>query len=286
MHSRLLRTASLIPLLLVIASCSKQDQGSLQKPEAEEPGSPPNIALSVARGVAFNYAYQFSLPDQRIAAAQEAHAGACEKLGLDRCRITGMSYHVDDSEQVTAELDLKLDPAIARQFGKSAEQVVRGSDGKLVRLDIGSSDEGAVIDQASRQRQDDSARVGQLKAELEKTEPGSKARADVLGQLQAAEQQQAGQQRTIEASQAALAVTPMTFHYYGHGAVPGFRTNPLHDAWVTFLTTVVGLVRILLQALAILLPFVLLLTAIVALWRSRLLRPVRGWFKAPPPTDE
>ena len=55
---------------------------------------PPGIAPSAAPGVAFNYRYAFRLPGERISAVQEQHAAACEKLGLDRCRITGMRYRL------------------------------------------------------------------------------------------------------------------------------------------------------------------------------------------------
>jgi hypothetical protein len=112
-----------------------------------------------------------------FSATQEAHASACEKLGVARCRITGMSYSVDQDEQVIAELDLKLDPLIARQFGKSAQQAVERNDGNLIRLEIGSSDEGQAIEQATRQRTDVSAHVAQLEQELAKTKPGTAARA-------------------------------------------------------------------------------------------------------------
>lgn len=46
----------------------------------------------------------------------------------------------------------------------------------------------------------------------------------------------------------------MAFHYCGRGGVPGFRGNPVRAAWQTFVTTVVWLVQILLQALAVLVP--------------------------------
>jgi hypothetical protein len=229
--------------------------------------------------VAFNYSYEFSLPDDRIAATQEAHAGACEALGLARCRITGMSYSVDQNEQVTAELDLKLDPLIARQFGKSAQQTVVGNDGKLVRLDIGSSDEGQAIEQATRQKSDVSAQLAQLQQELAKTKPGSDAHANILGQIQALQRQASEQSQTIAASQAALASTPMALHYYGRGGVPGFRGDPVREAWHTFVTTVVWLVGILLQALAVLVPLGLLLALFIALWRTRPMRAVRRWVK-------
>jgi hypothetical protein len=70
---------------------------------------PPGIGPSAAPGVAFNYRYAFRLPGERISAVQEQHAAACEKLGLDRCRITGMRYRLLGEEDVEAMLAFKLD---------------------------------------------------------------------------------------------------------------------------------------------------------------------------------
>jgi hypothetical protein len=263
--------------LALLCSCSANDRGS--QSQDRDSSSPPDIAPTAAPGVAFNYAYEFSLPDDRISATQEAHAGACENLGLSRCRITGMSYSVDQNEQVTAELDLRLDPLIARQFGKSAQQTVVGNDGKLVRLDIGSSDEGQAIDQATRQKNDASAQIAQLQQELARTKPGTDARSNLLTQIQTLQRQVSGQSQTIAGSQAALSSTPMELHYYGRGGVPGFRGNPLREAWRTFVTTAVWLVGILLQALAVLVPLGLVAALFVALWRTRPVRTVRGWIK-------
>jgi hypothetical protein len=234
--------------------------------------------------VAFRYGYDFNLSDQRISSTQEAHASACEKLGLAQCRITGMSYSVDQNEQVTAELDLKLDPAIARQFGKSAQQLVEANDGKLIRLEIGSSDEGRAIAQATKQKTDVSAQIAQLQQELAKTKPGTAAHANLLSQIQTLQQQASEQTHAIAASQATLASTPMEFHYYGRGGVPGFRGNPVREAWHTFVTTVVWLVGILLQALAVIIPLSVLIAMFIALWRTRQARAVRGWIRGPQET--
>jgi len=272
------------PILILGSSCSKNAQ---QGPESttREASSSPDISPSAAPGVAFNYNYEFNLTDTRIAATQEVHAGACEKLGRDRCRITGMSYSVDQNEQVVAELDLKLDPAIARQFGKSAQQSVESNGGKLIRLEIGSSDEGAAIEQATKQKIDVSTQIAQLQQELAKTKPGTDARANLMNQIQALQQQASQQTRTIEESQAALASTPMEFHYYGRGGVPGFRGNPVREAWNTFVTTVVWLTQILLQILAVLIPLGLLIAGFVALWRTRPVRAARRWVKGKEVTD-
>lgn len=282
MTSRFVCIASLAAIAASLSSCSASDQRErYQDGQAGDTSSPPNVSPTAAPGVAFNYSYQFSLPDKRISATQEAHASACEKLGIARCRITGMSYSVDQGEQVTAELDLKLDPLIARQFGKSAMRSVEASDGKLIRLDIGSSDEGEKIDQATKQRSDSSAQITQLQQELAKTKPGSEARANLMSQIQALQQRSAEQSRAIESSQQALASTPMQFHYYGRGGVPGFRDNPVRGAWQTFVTTIVWLANILLQALAVLIPVGILAALFIAVWRTRPMRAFRRWLIGP-----
>ena len=283
MQSRSLAFISLSAMALLLCSCSKNDGQNGQSGEHEAGGtsSPPDISPTAAPGVAFNFAYEFSLPDDRIAAAQEAHASACESLGIARCRITGMSYSVDQNEQVTAELDLKLDPLIARQFGKSAQQTVVSQDGKLIRLEIGSSDEGQTIAMATRQKSDASAQIAQLQQELAKTKPGTDTHATLLSQIQSLQQRAGEQSQTVAASQAALASTPMELRYYGRGGVPGFRDNPFRAAWITLVTTVVWLVRILLQALAVLLPVAVLLALLIAIWRTRPMRAFRQWVKGP-----
>lgn len=278
MNSRAFVFASLGALAALLPACSANDRQPRQQEAASDTSSAPDIAPSAAPGVAFNYAYEFSLPDEAIGATQEANAAACESVGLARCRITGMSYSVDQDQQVSAELDLKLDPTIAREFGKSAQRTVNDHDGKLIRLDIGSSDEGSKIEGAATEKSAITSQIAGLRQELAKTKAGSDAHANILNQIQALEGEAAQQSQTVAAGQAALASTPMQFHYYGRGGVPGFRGNPLRLAWQTFVTTVVWLVSALLQALAVIVPLALLLTLVVFLWRTRPSRAVRAWF--------
>ena len=286
MHSRSFALGSLSALaLLLCSSCSNNDSAS-RGGESRDATSAPDVSPTAAPGVSFNFNYEFNLPDERISATQEAHAAACEKLGVARCRITGMSYRVDQSEQVTAELDLKLDPMIARQFGKSAQALVESNDGKLIELNIGSADEGSAIEQATSKKNDATARIAALQQELAKTKPGSNAHANLLTQIESLQQQASEQSQAIQTSQAALASTPMEFHYYGRGGVPGFRGNPLREAWQTFVTTVVWIAEIILQALAVLLPLALLLGLLIAVWRTRPVRVVRQWFKGSAEAEE
>jgi hypothetical protein len=281
MQSRQICLAPLAAALVLSSACSKNEPQSQrsQQYESTDTSSPPNVSPGAAPGVAFRFGYDFNLPDERISATQEAHASACEKLGLAQCRITGMSYSVDQHEQVTAELDVKLAPSIARQFGKSAQQTVEANDGKLIRLEIGSSDEGQAIEQATKQKNDVSAQIARLEQELARTKPGTTAHANLLSQTESLRQQASEQTHAVEASQAALASTPMQFHYYGRGGVPGFRGNPVREAWQTFVTTVVWLVGIILQAIAVLIPLGILIAAFIAFWRARPIRALRRWLR-------
>jgi hypothetical protein len=126
-------TSSIAIACVLLAACSQSPQdrenSTVSSNDAapaaamrEEAGSggmaPPGISPHAAPGVAFNYAYSFVLPSKAISAVQESHAAACEKLGIARCRITGMRYSLTDEDSVSAQLTFKLDPALARAFGK------------------------------------------------------------------------------------------------------------------------------------------------------------------------
>ena len=69
----------------------------------------------------------------------------------------------------------------------------------------------------------------------------------------------------------------MQFAYYGEGGAPGFRGNPLREAWHLFVATVVTLTGLVLRALAVLVPLGLILIVLVLLWRSWPVRRIRRW---------
>lgn len=108
----------------------------------------PNIAPTAAPGVAFNYNYSYALAFQRVAELQERHAAMCEQLTVARCRITGMRYEVLGPNDIRASLELKLDPAIARTFGREASAAVLQADGMVTETVISGVDAGSQIRQA------------------------------------------------------------------------------------------------------------------------------------------
>lgn len=257
----------LVLLLATAAACSKSspDRSDLSEPrqgsnaaagmdvsEAAAPGSRasrdggPNVGVTAAPGVAFNYRYEFRLPPIKIAEVQEQHAQACEHLTVARCRITGMYYRVNNEHNVEAWLAFKLDPAAARQFGREGVAAVLGAEGSLSESEISGTDVGTEIHAANRSIAELQGELQRIEAQLRapRLDLDEKARLeDQAGQLR--EQIRAGTAQRDEA-QASLATTPMVFRYASGEPTLG---QSLQDAGGTFLDSAEVLLRILIALL-------------------------------------
>lgn len=230
-----MRGKAVVMAALVLAACSKIQEGreapagdamatdsSVSDGDARGPG----IALTAAPGVAFRYAYDFRLPAARLSGTQEAHAQACEALGIARCRITGMHYAVGrGANDVTASLDFKLDPAIARKFGTGGIDIVVKAGGKVGSIDIRGIDAGGAIkaiDQSSARLRADLDRIERQLATLP-----AKARERVTLQEQADGLRQSLNANAASKSgqQESLAITPMHFDYATTDSFAGFDAD-------------------------------------------------------------
>lgn len=282
-NCRALLAATLLASTVLAAGCSRNESRnessaptrSESMDVAEErsvvAGAPaavrvPGISPAAAPGVAFSYRYAFVLPDTGIAGVQEAHAAACEKLGPTQCRITGMRYSLIDEDTVRANLDFKLAPALARQFGKDGIAAVEKAEGKLVDAAIEGEDVGTRID-------DSQGRSAALRAELTRIEArlvagglGDAERTELQQQAERIRQQLAGEQAVRTEGEARLANTPMRFDYSGSA---GFTLggDPLGDAAHSGWTSLVTMVSFVLLALGVLLPWVALAGLVV--WLAR-----------------
>ena len=228
----------------------------------------PNISVSAAPGVAFNYRYAFRLPNARIASAQEAHALMCERLGITRCRITGMRYSLVNERDVTASLELKLDPAIARSFGKNATRVVIDSEGMLVDQQINGIDAGASIERANRGRAELQDELDLVNRELARPGLSSVVRDRLLSEAQSIRLRIAALGEQKKADEESLATTPMAFYYGSGDAIPGFdEATPLGDAVQQAGYILLSTLGFLIVAFAAVLPWLLL--ASLAFWAYR-----------------
>jgi len=281
----------------LLAACSQRDNQQVQKPAAMDVATPamryepppqevaaPGVDVTAAPGVAFDYRYAFRLPGNRISAVQEAHAQACEKLGIDKCRITGMRYRLVDQKDVEAMLALRLDPKLARQFGKDATAVVDKAEGMLVDQEITGEDVGTRIEGATRTEAELRDELRRVEAELARNVPmkgniASQAAVDRQSLLDRA-QEIRGQLRALgeskETDKKALVGTPMVFNYGSGSVVPGFDVrSPLRDALKQAWDNLVGGFAAILVILVTLIPW--LLIAGVAFWAIRRLRKHFGW---------
>jgi hypothetical protein len=273
-----MRRLVLVSVIALAACGPKADQRSSTTeslttydvaPPAAESGVPaaPGIRVTAAPGVAFDYRYAFKLPAARIAGAQEGHAAACEKLGIARCRITGMRYTLTGENAVEAMLAFKLAPEIARGFGKQGIDLVKAAEGTLVDAAITGTDAGADIGRASTERARAAAELKRLDEQLARS-PRSAERDELQRQRDEAQRRIAAAQDAGTTARESLANTPMTFQYGSGPAIRGFDASaPVTSALDTLNASAQVTLAVVLGALAILGPPALVLLLGWLLWR-------------------
>lgn len=232
--------------------------------------APAGIAITAAPGVAFAYRYAFRLPSAKIASAQEGHAAACEKLGVARCRITGMRYRLIGENDIDAMLSFKLDPAIARAFGKNGIALIKAADGTLTEAAITGTDAGGAIDRLTTEQAQAADALRRVEADLART-VGPRAaveRAELQNQRAAIERTLAANRGSVADQRESLANTPMTFDYGSGRAVRGFDSSaPLTSALDTAVASAQATLAVLLGILAIFGPPAIVLLLAWLLWR-------------------
>lgn len=262
-------------LVLAVAGCSQappEPGAPQQSAEATLDSAAPGINVTAAPGVAFTYDYDFRLPAARIAAAQEAHAQACEKLGVSRCRITGMRYSLTRDNQVSAMLAFKLDPTLARAFGREGVAAIERAEGMLTNAEITGTDAGEAIRQLDAGRSRLAEERARIDRELARPGLGSEARAELLRQRGELDNQARAATTSTAEQREALANTPMVFDYESGTAVRGFDPrSPFADAANMGLTSAQATLAFILGAVALLGPpalaFALLFLLGRWLWR-------------------
>ena len=251
---------------------------------AQRAAGGPNISPTAAPGVAFNYNYSFALAATRVAELQERHAAMCEELTVARCRITGMNNQVLGPDDIRARLELKLEPGVARAFGRRATDAVLQADGMLTENEISGVDVGSQIRQSGTD-------IGRLRADLARIEQqlarggtGSDERAELQAQAEELRERirALGDQR--QAQEETLATTPMVLTYGSGDLVPGYRPpqslgEALGDAWKDFRRGATAVLTALIRLAPWLITF--LIIGLAALYGRR------RWFpkKAPAVTE-
>ena len=269
--------SALLVLASGIAGCSeapREEQASApaQEMAADTLEAPAGVRVTAAPGVAFNYRYAFSLPAERIAAAQEEHAAACEKLGIARCRITGMRYQLLGEDRVVGMLAFKLDPALARDFGKQGIAAIQKAEGTLVDAEITGTDAGAEISRLATERARAQEELARIDRELARTGLPASERAELQNQRAEIAQRIEAARTSSGEQRESLANTPMTFDYRSGRAVRGFDAGaPLTSSLDLLAASAQATLAFVLGAVAVLGPPALAL--LIGLFAWRRLRP-------------
>jgi hypothetical protein len=195
------------------ASASSKDEGS----------TPPDIAATVAPGVAFDFNYAFSLPEAKIAQAQEAHAALCGKLGISRCRVTGLTFSKERDGDITANMAFKIDPALALSFGRDATDLVERVDGKLESSHVSGEDVGTAIVAGDKNAAQIRADLARINVQLAIPKLSSLVRQQLLGEARDLKSQLASIRSDRDDQVESLATTPVQFNYEPSEAVFGFQ---------------------------------------------------------------
>lgn len=272
----------------LLAGCSKRDEsprsGDLQTFDTSEAAptngrAPPAIGPTAAPGVAFRYKYDFQLADEKISAVQEAHAAKCEALGVARCRITGLNYSIGDNDTVSASLELKLSPDLARSYGREATGAVAQAGGRLSHTEFTGEDTAPSTQNAVTAQGDAQQRIGEIEKRLAANARDAE-RAQLQAELASLQQTIAGSKAQLADNRVRLASTPMSFSYYGKGGISGFAgRDPLFEAGQSFVGSLVTMITFVLQLLAVVVPWLLLLGLLVLLWRTPPFRALTRWWR-------
>ncbi|UVO52708.1 hypothetical protein [Sphingomonas sp. SUN039] len=224
-----MRTTALLLLsgCLIVAGCSKAPtetsagSGTSADASAEQA---PGIDPSVAPGVAFDFAYGFTLPERQIATVQESHAALCGQLGMAHCRVTAVHFDKARGGNVEADMTFLLDPALAFGFARDATALVEKAEGSLATSRVTGEDAGKAIVAGDKSADGMGAELAKLDAQLRI--PGLSK--DARGQLVARSGEVRAQLRelgeTRDAKVESLATTPVRFNYEVAPAALG-------DAW-------------------------------------------------------
>ena len=219
---------------------------------------PPNVGPTAAPGVAFDYRYAFRLPARRVGEVQEQHARACEKLGIENCRITEMNYQLVGKDDVEGHLAFKLRPELARKFGLDGTEAVTRAEGLLTAMQISGEDVGSEIEQGQRSQAELEEELRRIEQQLARPGLAARERAELQTQAQSLRASLRGGQQAQTARRARLATTPMVFRYEAGETDRTFNASLRRgfDAFLSSLGAVlVALVYLLPWALAALLGF-------------------------------
>ncbi len=278
-----------LPLLFAIAACSqdsvveapRSDAAASEDAATEATSSDaaitaPDIKTDVAPGVAFDFRYNFALASDRISGVQEEHAQACKKLGIARCRVTGMDYTANGSGDVSAMLAFKLDPASATDFTRDAKKIVEQAEGELTDANLTGTDLGSNVAVTEANADEIKAELATIQRQIETPGLSKDVRARLMEQSAELREQLRSLSQSKNKDKSALAMTPVVFAYETAHSIPGFDgTSPIASAASASVSSFVTMLKFILVAVGVIAPWALFGGAIFWIVRRFRKKPTR-----------
>lgn len=266
-----------ILLALCLGACSKPsdapDQAMTSHDVAEpasaagaKPGAPAAIAVSVPK-MAYSYKYAFVLPGTSIAKAQQAHIALCDQLGAARCQVLALDNRTADASISQATLKIRVESALARQFGAALEKAVSGAGGRAVSQSIAAED-------VSKALSDTQARLRQREMLVERLTEVLRTRKGSVAELVEAERSVAAAQEEIDQArswlaelQGRVAMSTIDIEYSAAAAASGHVGNGIGDTFIASASAFLIGVGAILRLLIFLAPWLILAALGWWVWR-------------------
>lgn len=259
-----------LPALLLSACAAEKSEQASTEAASTVADAAPNIGPGVAPGVAFRYDFAFTLPGQSISKVQQEHAAACQKLGANRCRVTGMDYEKRDGGAVSARLDFLLAPDIANAFGNDAVAAVEAAKGKLDNANVTGENAGDAIKLSQQDSAGIEAEITRIEARLAAKGLTASERTELQQQLASLREQQRGKVANRRALETSIASTPVSFAYASQSILAGEGTfgKAASASW----SSAGSMLSLVMLVLGVALPWLLLIGGVMLIWRSPDLR--------------
>jgi Domain of unknown function (DUF4349) len=283
-----------LPLLFVAAGCGQKsddtryeqtpsvteeaaDEGVLtpKTSAADRAEAAPDIDTSVAPGVAFDFRYHFALASERIGAVQEEHAQACKKLGIAKCRVTGMDYKSTGNGDVSAMLAFKLDPAVATDFTRDAKKIVERAAGELTDANLTGTDLGSNIASTEANVDEINAELATIDTQMKMPGLSKQVRSRLVEQATTLREQLRELTKSKSTDKAALALTPVVFEYESSYGIPGLNGgSAITGAAAASVGSFMWMLKFMMMAIGVIAPWALFGGLIVWLIRRLRKKPV------------
>lgn len=239
------------------------------------------VSPSVAPGVAFQYQFDFRVPGDKIEAAQDEHAAACETLGLSRCQITGLSFNQSENGYPQGRMEFLLDPAIARKFGRDAIASVEKAEGVLATSNISGENVGDEIATSQLRSAGIEAEMKRIEARLAGKGLANDERVELRRRAEELREMLGGEKEQRRAGERRLATTPVVFNYSGNMGIGG--SDAFADAWSASSSSMTTMLSVMLMFFGVVLPWLLPIAAIILLVKSPLGAGLRHWWRGNSP---